>query len=79
MGKLKVIAKPGKYEIVMTRDFDAPLELAFKAYTDPNLILEWRGRRKDKTTVDMMGVRDGGRRGAGRQNSGDGGKSSTGS
>jgi uncharacterized protein YndB with AHSA1/START domain len=38
MPKLVIIAEPGKQEIVMTRLFDAPRELVFKAYTDPKLI-----------------------------------------
>jgi uncharacterized protein YndB with AHSA1/START domain len=41
MTKLNLIAEPGKQEIVMTRVFDAPRELVFKAYTDPNLIPQW--------------------------------------
>jgi uncharacterized protein YndB with AHSA1/START domain len=41
MTKLNLIAEPGKQEIVMTRVFDAPQELVFKAYTDPNLIPQW--------------------------------------
>jgi len=35
MGRLQVVAEPGRQEVFMTRDFDAPRELVFKAYTDP--------------------------------------------
>jgi uncharacterized protein YndB with AHSA1/START domain len=61
MGKLQVIAEPGKQEIHMTRSFDAPRELVFKAHTDPKLISQWWGRVNSTTTVDKMEVRKGGR------------------
>ena len=51
---------PSDREIVMTRIFDAPRELVFKAYTDPNLIPQWWGPRNLTTTVDKMDVRPGG-------------------
>ncbi len=60
MSKLNLTAEPGKHSIVMTRDFDAPRELVFKAITDPNLIPQWWGPRSLTTTVDKMEVRPGG-------------------
>ncbi len=51
---------PSDREIVMTRVFDAPRELVFKAYTDPKLIPQWWGPRGLTTTVDKMDVRPGG-------------------
>jgi uncharacterized protein YndB with AHSA1/START domain len=51
---------PSDREIVMTRVFDAPRELVFKAYTDPNAIPQWWGPRRYATTVDQMDVRPGG-------------------
>jgi uncharacterized protein YndB with AHSA1/START domain len=51
---------PSDREIVMTRIFDAPRELVFKAYTDPNAIPQWWGPRRYTTTVDQMDVRPGG-------------------
>jgi uncharacterized protein YndB with AHSA1/START domain len=44
----------------MERVFDAPRELVFKAYTDPNLIPKWWGPRRYTTTVDKMDVKVGG-------------------
>jgi len=61
MGKLQISVEPGKQEVVMTRDFDAPRELVFKAHTDPKLISQWWGRVDSTTTVDKMEVREGGR------------------
>jgi uncharacterized protein YndB with AHSA1/START domain len=39
--KTKVSAEDGKQELVITREFDLPLELLFKAYAAPELIEEW--------------------------------------
>ncbi len=47
-------------EVQMTREFDAPHELVFKAHTDPELIPRWWGLRDNVTTVDMMEVKPGG-------------------
>ncbi len=47
-------------EIVLTRLFDAPRELVFKAYTDPEMIPRWWGQRSATTVVDRMDVRPGG-------------------
>jgi len=60
MGKLTVTAEPGKQEVVLTRVFDAPRELLFKAMTDPKAIPEWWGPKNLKTTVDKMDVKKGG-------------------
>jgi uncharacterized protein YndB with AHSA1/START domain len=54
------VTTPSDREIVMTRVFDAPRELVFKAYTDPSLIPQWWGPRGFTTTVDQMDVRPGG-------------------
>jgi len=36
--KLEIVAEPGSHAIRMTRSFDAPRTLIFKAFTDPKLI-----------------------------------------
>jgi len=56
----KIHAEPGKQEILITREFDAPRELVFKAVTDPNLVSQWWGPRYLSTEVDKMDVRPGG-------------------
>ncbi|HVO71804.1 MAG TPA: SRPBCC family protein [Aggregatilineaceae bacterium] len=60
MAKLNLVAEPGKHEIRMWRDFEAPRELVFKAYTDPTLIPRWWGPRRLTTVVDQMDVKTGG-------------------
>ena len=43
--KTKVNAEAGKQEIVITRVFDLPLELLFKAYVEPDVIEQWMGTK----------------------------------
>ncbi len=43
--KTKVSAEDGKQEIVITREFDLPLQLLFKAYEEPALFEQWMGTR----------------------------------
>lgn len=61
MSETEFIIEPGRQDIVITRVFDAPREVVFKAITDPNLISKWWGPRKYQTVVDQMDVRPGGR------------------
>ena len=39
--KTKVNAEDGKQEMVITREFDLPVELLFRAYAEPDLVEEW--------------------------------------
>ena len=50
--KTHILAEPGKQELLITREFDAPRELVFKACTDPKLIPQWWGPRYLSTQVD---------------------------
>jgi uncharacterized protein YndB with AHSA1/START domain len=52
--------EPTSQVVGLTRTFDAPRELLFKAYTDPQLIPRWWGPSRLSTTVAAMGVRPGG-------------------
>lgn len=60
MTKLNLVAEPGKHEIVVTREFNAPRELVFKTFVDPTLIPQWWGPTRLTTTVDQMDLRMGG-------------------
>ena len=60
MARTQIIAEPGMHQIVITREFDAPRELVFRAYTDPELIVRWLGPRALTMTVDRHEARDGG-------------------
>ena len=54
------VTLPSDTEILITREFDAPRALVFKAMCDPALIPRWWGPRKYETIVDKMDVRPGG-------------------
>ncbi len=43
--KTKINAEDGKQELVITREFDLPLELLFKAYAEPELVEQWMGTK----------------------------------
>jgi uncharacterized protein YndB with AHSA1/START domain len=43
--KTKVNAENGKQELVITREFDLPLELLFKAYIEPDIVEQWMGTK----------------------------------
>lgn len=54
------VTTPTDLEIVMTREFDAPRELVFAAWTTPEHIEQWFGPRGHQTTVDHLDLRVGG-------------------
>lgn len=39
--KTKIHAEPGRHDLLITREFDLPLELLFKAHAEPELIEQW--------------------------------------
>ena len=43
--KTKVNAEDGKQDLIITREFDLPLELLFKAYTEPEIVEQWMGTK----------------------------------
>lgn len=43
--KTKIIAAEGKQEMVITREFDLPLGLLFKAYEEPEIVEQWMGTK----------------------------------
>lgn len=43
--KTKIDAESGKQELVITREFNLPLELLFKAYVEPEIVEQWMGTR----------------------------------
>ena len=43
--KTKINAEDGKQELMITREFDLPLELLFKAYEDAEIIEQWMGTK----------------------------------
>jgi uncharacterized protein YndB with AHSA1/START domain len=43
--KTKINAEDGKQELTITREFDLPVELLFKAYAEPEIIEQWMGTK----------------------------------
>ncbi|KQX06263.1 SRPBCC domain-containing protein [Flavobacterium sp. Root420] len=43
--KTKISAEDGKQELVITRDFDLPVSLLFKAYIEPGIVEQWMGTK----------------------------------
>ena len=58
--KTSVTAEPGKQEILVIREFDAPRELVFKAFTDPELYVQWLGPRDLTMTLEKFEPKTGG-------------------
>lgn len=58
--KTEIKAEPGKQELFITREFEAPRELVFKAHTDPEIYAKWCGPKDLKMTIDKMDAVAGG-------------------
>jgi len=54
------VAGDKEREVVITRVFDAPRELVFKAWTDPKIMKEWYGPKMFTNSVCELDVRVGG-------------------
>ena len=53
-------SEPGKQEGFLTREFEAPSELVFKAHTDPDLYVKWLGPRSLEMILEKFEPRSGG-------------------
>jgi uncharacterized protein YndB with AHSA1/START domain len=58
--KLKLTAEPGKQELFIVREFEAPRDMVFKAYTDPDIIVKWLGPDGYKMDIDYYEGKNGG-------------------
>jgi len=56
-----VTAEPGVQEVFITREFDAPRELVFKAHTDPELYVQWLGPRGYEMILETFEPVNGGK------------------
>ena len=43
--KTKINAEDGKQDLVITREFDLPVELLFRAYAEPEIVEQWMGTK----------------------------------
>jgi len=60
MSKTRISAPEGVPFIDVSREFDAPRDLVFQAYTDPKLLVQWMGPRKYEMVIDTWDPRPGG-------------------
>lgn len=51
----------GRQDLFITREFDAPRDLVFRAHTDPNLLPQWMGPRRLAMRLETFDPRGGGR------------------
>lgn len=56
----KIIVDSGKQDITIEREFDAPRELVFKTFTDPELYTQWLGPRGLTMSIETFEPRKGG-------------------
>ena len=43
--KTKIHAEDGRQDLLITREFDLPLELLFRAYAEPEIVEQWMGTK----------------------------------
>ncbi|HEX5617444.1 MAG TPA: SRPBCC family protein [Solirubrobacteraceae bacterium] len=55
-----ILTTPSDTEILVTRDFDAPKHLVYKAWTTPELVSRWWPSRRGQMTVCEIDLRPGG-------------------
>jgi uncharacterized protein YndB with AHSA1/START domain len=60
MGPTHIDAPAGVPFIDMSREFDAPRELVFRAFTEPDLVRQWLGPRGYEMEIQSYEPRDGG-------------------
>ena len=56
----KIIAEPGRQDVYIIREFDAPREFVFKAHEEPKLIQQWLGPRDRVMKIDYYTSKSGG-------------------
>jgi uncharacterized protein YndB with AHSA1/START domain len=55
-----VVTLPEDKQILITREFDAPKELVYRAYTEPDLVRRWWHANRGEITVCDIDLRVGG-------------------
>lgn len=53
--KTKITAEDDKQELIITRVFDLPLDLLFKAYEEPEIVEQWMGTKVQKLENEPHG------------------------
>ena len=55
------VTLPSDTQILITREFEAPAEMVFRAYTEPELLRRWWHANRGEMTVAEIDLRPGGR------------------
>lgn len=55
-----IMAEPGKQQVLITREFDAPRELVFQAWTDPQLYVKWLSPKELSMRLEKFEPQTGG-------------------
>ncbi len=55
------VALPTEDQILITREFDAPKHLVYKAYTTPELVKRWWNAKRGEVTIAEIDLRVGGK------------------
>ncbi|MEP7255967.1 MAG: SRPBCC family protein [Ferruginibacter sp.] len=58
--QIKITAEKDKQEVFITREFDYPRELVFKAHADPDLLIQWLGPDSRIIKIEKYDSRTGG-------------------
>jgi uncharacterized protein YndB with AHSA1/START domain len=60
MGTTTITVPAGIPQILISREFNAPRDLVFRAHFDPDLLVQWLGPRRLTMVIERHDVRDGG-------------------
>lgn len=58
--KTQIIAEAGKQEITIIREFEAPRNLLFEAFTKPEYVVKFMGPDRLRAEIDYFDMRSGG-------------------
>ena len=58
--QIKITAEKGKQEVFISREFDYPREMVFKAHADPDLLIQWLGPDSRVIKIETYDSRTGG-------------------
>ncbi|HEY9049352.1 MAG TPA: SRPBCC family protein [Ohtaekwangia sp.] len=58
--QIKIVAEQGKQELYIYREFDAPREAVYRAFVEPELVVQWLGPLNMKMKIEKYDIRTGG-------------------
>jgi uncharacterized protein YndB with AHSA1/START domain len=50
----QIVVEPGRQDFTISREFDAPREKLFRAFVEPDLLVQWLGPRRLSMEIDHM-------------------------